>query len=331
MRFSKQQLLKMHEYLVFSRVMGEKIVEYIFSGKIAGAIHPSLGQEAVNAGILGALDMTNLMVHSTATHRQQAVLAKRIGLQKFCNELLTRQGGINDGISGEYHIVSLEDGMFPGTGVLGGAWPIAVGYAWGLKQEGKRNEVVMTPYGDGATSEGATYEAMNIASINKVPILFVIENNQVAMSTPLEKESPISDLSQRAAAAGMKGITVDGNDVEAVVAALLQGLELAANYEPNVVELKTFRWEGHFVGDDQRQYRDTSFRENLDAICPVKRFENKLMTLGYVDEEYIRRVREEQVEIITAAFEHAIASPIPTVEQVLAYDRLWSNNAGGAI
>lgn len=331
MDFTKEQRLKMHEYLVFSRVMGEKIKELIFSGKIAGAIHPSLGQEAINAGILAAIDITDLNVHTTATHRQQGVLAKRVGLQEFCNELLTKQGGINDGISGEYHIASLEDGMFPGTGVLGGAWPIAAGYAWGLKQQGRRNEVVLTPYGDGATSEGATYEAMNIAAIHKVPILFVIENNEIAMSTPIEKQSPIKNLADRAAAFGMKGITVDGNDVEAVVEALLNGLELARNNEPNVVELQTVRWEGHFIGDDQSQYRDTTFRERLDEICPIKRFERHLMALGYIDDEYIERVYAEQRELITEAFDHAIASPLPTPEQVLDYTRVWSNDAGGAI
>lgn len=331
MEFTKDQLLKMHEYLVFSRVMGEKIKELIFSGKIAGAIHPSLGQEAVNAGILSAIDITDLKVHSTATHRQQGVLAKRVGLQEFCNELLTKQGGINDGISGEYHIVSLEDGMFPGTGVLGGAWPIAVGYAWSLKQQGRSKEVVMTPYGDGATSEGATYEAMNIAAIHNVPILFVIENNEIAMSTPIEKQSPIKNLADRAASFGMKGITVDGNDVEAVVEALLNGLELARNNEPNVVELKTVRWEGHFIGDDQSQYRDISFRERLDEICPLNRFEKRLIDLGYIDENYIDMVHTEQRELITEAFENAIASPVPTPEQVLDYSRVWSNDAGGAI
>jgi len=331
MEFSKEQQLKMHDYLVFSRSLGEKIVEYIFSGKIAGAIHPSLGQEAVNAGIMAAVDFSDIKFHVSVTHRQQPVIAKKVGMEKFLGELLNRQNGLDGGTAGEYHVVSLKDGLYPGTGALGGAWAIATGYAWALKQQGKKNEVILVPYGDGATSEGPVYEAMNIAAINKVPILFLIENNGVAMSTPIEKESPVKNLSVRAAACGMKGITVDGNDVEAVTEAILHGLKLAALNEPNLVELKTWRWEGHYVGDDQSKYRDVSFRDNLDLIDPVKKYEKKLLKRCYVDEEYIKKVHNEKNKFMEDAFGKALTAEFPTRDQVLDYDKIYSNNAGGEI
>lgn len=330
MGFSKEELLKMHEYLVFSRKMGEKIIEYIFAGKIAGAIHPPLGQEAIAAGLIMAAENAGIKTHSVATHRNQAVMAKRAGLDRFLGELLCRQTGVCGGLAGEYHMCDFEVGLLPAQGALGGTWPYCVGYAWALKNDGK-DDVVIAIYGDGACSEGATFEAMNLAALFKVPVVFVIENNGIAMTTPLEKESPVENLAVRAQASGMKGITVDGNDVVAVTEALQEAIQLAKKGEPNVVELKTTRWEGHYVGDDQSVYRDLSFRENLDEICPVKNMETRLIELGYANEAYIQKVHEEQEKLMSDGFAKAYEAPIPTKEQVLDYNKIYSNEAGGEI
>jgi TPP-dependent pyruvate/acetoin dehydrogenase alpha subunit len=169
---------------------------------------------------------------------------------------------------------------------------------------------------------------MNIAALYKLPILFFIENNGIAMSTPVEKQSPLENLADRASAFNMKGVTVDGDDPVAVAEATLAGMELAANNEPNVVEVKTRRWEGHYVGDDQA-YRDTSFRKDLDAIDPVLHFKKKLIDMNILDEETAAEIREEKVRLVENVFDEELTLGFPTKEQILDYTRIYSNDAGG--
>ncbi|AWW28138.1 thiamine pyrophosphate-dependent dehydrogenase E1 component subunit alpha [Acetobacterium carbinolicum] len=330
MNFSNEELLDMYSDIVKSRVLGEKIVEYIYSGKIAGAIHPCLGQEAVSAGILTAFKKSDIITYGTETHRAQTVMAHRVGWKPFIAELLGRTGGCNDGISGEYHIHDLKNGQLPAAGALGGTWAEIAGFAWALKNDGKKRQIGFAPYGDGAISQGATYEAMNIAALFKLPILFFIENNGIAMSTPVESQSPLENLADRAAAFNMKGVTVDGDDPVAVAEAVLNGMELAANNEPNVVEVKTMRWEGHYVGDAQK-YRDLSYKKDLDSICPVVRFEKRLKELGILDDEIIKAVKEAQTKEIVEGFDEGLSQSCVTKEQVLDYKRVYSNNAGGEL
>ncbi|MDR0377326.1 MAG: thiamine pyrophosphate-dependent dehydrogenase E1 component subunit alpha [Spirochaetaceae bacterium] len=329
--FTKEELLDMYDEIVKARVIGEKIVAYIYSGRIAGAIHPCLGQEAVSAGLVSAFKKSDIKNYGTATHRMQSVMAYRMGLKPFISELLLRRGGINGGVSGEYHVTAIDKTMIPGTGALGGAWGIIAGFAWGLKRDGRKREIGFAPYGDGALSSGATYEAMNFAALFKLPVLFFIENNGIAMTTPVEKQSPLENLADRASAFNMKGVTVDGNDPVAVAAAVLEGMELAANNEPNVVEAKCMRWEGHYVGDDQSMYRDVSFRNNLDAIDPVLSFQKKLVEMKYLDDAAIKKVRDAKVAEISEAFEEGLSQGVATREEVLDYNRIYSNDAGGEL
>lgn len=331
MSFSKEEMLEMYSEVVRSRVLGEKVVEYIKSGKIAGSIHPCLGQEAVTGGIISAMKISGYDVYCTGTHRGQTLMAYKVGFSPFIGELLGRTSGANAGVSGEYHLTSIENGLIPATGALGGTWGILDGVAWAVKDQGLENTVVLAPYGDGAASEGATFEAMNIAAIMKLPILFFIENNGVAMTTPVSKQWPTENLSDRAKGFGMYGVTVDGNDVEAVTQAVLEGFRRAANNEPSLVEVKTCRWEGHYIGDNQAAYRDTSFLNDKDKIDPVLIHEAKLRKLGYADEEYMAKVRAEMTKQIEDAFDYNLTQGYPTSETVLDYNRLYSNDAGGEI
>jgi pyruvate dehydrogenase E1 component alpha subunit len=329
MNFSNEQLLETYEYLRYARAFGERIIYFIKTGKIAGAIHSPLGQEGIQAGVIMATKYSPHKTHCVGTHRDQPLVSKRLGLQPFIDELLCRQTGVCGGLAGEYHLMCLEKGVLPAQGILGGAWAWCAGYAWSLKAKGKK-EVVIAIYGDGGTSEGVTYEAMNIASIMRLPMVFFVENNGFAMATSLERESPVEDLSLRAQGSGMRGVTVDGNDPIAVAEALIEAIDLASKGEPNMLEVKTVRWEGHFVGDMQ-PYRDPKYREKLPEICPILRFEKKLKELGLIDDEYIKKVTAEQDKIIVDAFEAGFVQPIPTAEQVLNYNAIYSNDAGGAL
>ncbi|NLW79033.1 MAG: thiamine pyrophosphate-dependent dehydrogenase E1 component subunit alpha [Ruminococcaceae bacterium] len=328
MKFTKDQMLKLYEELVHVRTMNNKIVEFIFSGRIAGAIHPSLGQEAIVAGLLYAYENHHQTVYRSFTHRQQAIMARSAGIDGFLAELMNRATGTLGGIAGEYHLVKIDKLMLPLSGVLGVTPPTATGFAWSLKLDGRKDAVVCCPFGDGMMSEGYVYEAMNIASIHKVPILFVIENNGMAMTTPLEWESPIEDLYLRGISAGMKGASVDGNDIEATVEALMEGLDQAGKCNPNVIELKTVRWEGHFVGDKQEVYRDLSFRDNLDKLDPVLRYEKVLLERGVANEDHFAKVKADQEKIMAEAFEKAASAPFPKKEDFLNPNIVYTNTDG---
>jgi pyruvate dehydrogenase E1 component alpha subunit len=148
------------------------------------------------------------------------------------------------------------------------------------------------------------------------------------MSTPVSKQSPLENLADRAAAFKMKGVTVDGNDIIAVAEAVLEGMKKAANNEPNVVEIKVTRWEGHYVGDKDEIYRDVNFRKNLADIDPVLKLKKKLESMGYMDDALADKIRAEVTAEIEEAFDYGIAQPIPTREQVLDANRMYANPKG---
>ncbi|MBO5521129.1 MAG: thiamine pyrophosphate-dependent dehydrogenase E1 component subunit alpha [Eubacterium sp.] len=332
MNFSNDQKIEIYRDLVESRLLGEKIVEYIFSGKIAGAIHPPLGQETVCAAINNSDKISDIKTYMHPTHRMQCAQAYRVGFQPFISELLGKQGGTCGGIAGEYHLTGIEYGLLPATGGLGAAWGSDIGFAWALKHSGKKREVVIAPYGDGAVSQGVTYEAMNIAKLYNLPVVFLIENNGIAMSTPLSKQSPIENLADRGEAFAMKHVTVDGNDVLALTEALLNGMELAANFEPNIIEAKNLvRWQGHYVGDRQEAYRDLTFLKDLDSIDPVLKFEKQLREEGILDDAKVEEIKKDKIDMIVAAFDVAISQEPPTKEQVLDITRLFANPEGGEL
>lgn len=330
MQFTKEQTLKMYENLVFGRKMGEKIVEYILGGRINGAIHPSLGQEAISAGILAAKDMSLHDIYTHCTHRQQPLIAKNIGLDPFLGELMNKKTGLMQGTSGEYHLVSLENKHLPMCGLLGAGVMSSTGYAWALKLK-QDDAVVICSMGDGAMSEGSTYESINIASIHKLPIVYLIENNNVAMSTDNSEQAPHEDLYLRAHGYNMPGMKVDGNDVEAVAKALLSAVEMAAAGQPVIIEAKTHRWQGHYVGDMQERYRSIAFLENKDVIDPVKLYEKVLLNRNAAEASWFEKIHVEQETLLKEGFERAVAAEHPLKEECINYNNLYSNDAGGAL
>lgn len=329
MSVSKEQMLEMYEYINYARAMGERIEYFIKAGKILGAIHSPKGQEGLQAGLIMALEdgrKNGIKINTNPHTRDQSLISKLIGLQNYADEMMCRTSGINGGTSGEYHMTSIKDGLLPAQGILGPVWPQNVGYAWAMKDMGRTNEVVWGIYGDGATSQGVTFEAMNIAALYKVPMVFIIVNNGWAMSNPVDKEAPVQDLSLRAQGCGMRGVTIDGNDPVAVFETMQEANKLAMAGEPNLVEFKVTRWSGHFIGDNQEVYRDTSFLKHLDDIDPVLNYHKKLLSMGLVADEDLKRVHDEQDNIILSAYEAAFAKPSPTVAEITDPNKVY----GGA-
>lgn len=329
MNLSKEQLLELYEYIHYARCMGDRLEYFIKSGKILGAIHLPKGQEGLQAGLImtwADAKRNGIKVTTNPHTRDQPLISKIIGLQDYADEMLCKKTGVNGGTSGEYHMNDFERGMLPAQGVLGPVVGQNVGYAWALKDKGINNEVVWAIFGDGLSSRGDVFEAMNIAALFKTPIVFVITNNGWAMANPVDKESPVQDLSLRAQGCGMRGVTVDGNDPVAVFETMKEANRLAMAGEPNVVEFKVTRWGGHFLGDNQEVYRDMSFLKDLDSIDPVLNFHKTLLAQGVVTEEDFQRVHDEQDAAILNAYEEGLKKEGPSYESITDPNKVY----GGA-
>jgi len=213
------------------------------------------------------------------------------------------------------HIAVVEGGNLGANGVVGGGIPIAVGVGLSLKMQ-KHAQVIACFFGDGAANLGPFHEALNMAAIWTLPVVFICENNQYAMSFPVKKAFAIERISDRAAAYGMPGVTVDGNDLVAVYEAVSQAVTRArAGEGPSLIESVTYRWRGHSKSDANR-YRT---REEIDAWrqkCPINRFRALLIEEGVLSEEEADQIEQEAYAAIDAAVAFADASPEPALETI---------------
>ncbi len=323
MSYSNQELLKMYEQMQFSRLFEEKLIALINEGGLPGFYHLAIGQEAVQVGAVSAMSKEDYFL---ATHRSHPALVNLLDTNKFICELLGRYEGYNQG-KGWEHISSKKEKVLPASGDLGVGVPLAVGFAWALKAQ-KKEGVVICLCGDGATSEGNVHEGMNMAALFKVPIVFLIENNQWAISTPYAKQTAAKNLSTRAASYGMTGVTIDGNDVEKVRETVEEAINKARKGEPSVIEAVTYRWKGHFEGEPGL-YRNPQEVEEAMKNCPVKKLKEKLMAQGTLTVDMVEKIDQDIVARIKAAFDYAAKSPLPTEEQTVDYKMVYATYLGG--
>lgn len=326
MKYSKEQLVKMYEQLQLSRIFEEKLIELVAEGSLPGFYHLAIGQEAVQIGAVSAMDDDDYLV---PTHRSHPAVVNRLELDKFFCELLGHYDGYNQG-KGWEHVSSVERKVLPASGDLGVGAPLAVGYAWALKMD-KKDSVVVCLCGDGASSEGNVHEAMNIAALFKLPIVFLIENNKWAISTPFSKQTAVDKLSKRAAGYGMKGVTIDGNDVLTVRATMDEAIAKARKGEPSVVEAVTYRWKGHFEGDPAT-YRNADDQKEVEEAmknCPIKKFKAMLLQENVMTPEDMEAVDKNILQKIEDAIVEARKSPLPTEKQTVDYDAVYATNLGG--
>lgn len=323
MNYSKDELLKFYEQLVLGRKYEEKIITFLGKGKLQGFFHLGIGQEAAQVGVINALGPNDYLV---PTHRFHPGLVNKLDIKKLTAELFGKSSGYNRGKAFTFHISSKAEKLLPVNGMLGAGIPEAVGYAWALKQD-KQDSVVVCVLGDGTASEGNVHEGMNIAALLGVPIVFYIENNGWAISCPVEEQTKVKNLSVRAAAYGMPGETIDGNDVIQVKETLEKAITKAKNGEPNVVEAKTYRWRGHFEGDPGF-YRDPQKHEAaLEDDC-IKRMEKLLIEQG-VTNQVFEEIADKVQLLIDDAFEYAENEPLPTPEDILDLNQVYATNPGG--
>ena len=306
----KRELL--HQMYII-RAFEEKAEQLYTLGKIHGTMHLSIGMEASAVGAIAALRPDDLIL---STHRGHGhCIAKGADLNRMVAEFMGKEAGYCRGRGGSMHIADVEGGNLGANGVVGGGIPIAVGVGLSLKMQ-KRDQIILCFFGDGAANLGPFHEALNMAAIWKLPVVYVCENNQYAMSFSVKKAFAIEHISDRAAAYGMPGTTVDGNDVLAVYQAVSQAVEQArAGAGHSLIENVTYRWRGHSKSDANR-YRTREEIESWKQKCPIKRFRARLVKEKVLTEEDADQIEQEAYAAIDAAVAFAEASPEPTLETI---------------
>jgi pyruvate dehydrogenase E1 component alpha subunit len=303
------------------RAFEEKAEDLYAQGKVHGTMHLSIGEEGSAVGSIAALRPDDLIL---STHRGHGhCIAKGASnaedllevLEPMMAEFLGKETGYCRGRGGSMHIADVESGNLGANGVVGGGIGTAMGVGLGLKMQG-REQVILCFFGDGAANLGVFHEALNMASIWELPVVYVCENNQYAMSFSVEDAFPIARISDRAGCYGMPGETVDGNDLVAVYEAVSEAVERArSGGGPSLIENVTYRWCGHSKSDVNR-YRSEEEIEAWKERCPIKRFRQRLIEEGVLTEEGAERIEREAYATIDEAVAFAEASPEPDVATI---------------
>ncbi len=282
-------------------------------GLIHGTMHLSIGQEASAVGI--CLPLTDAD-YITSTHRGHGhCIGKGAEVRRMFAEFFGKETGYCRGRGGSMHIADPARGNLGANGIVGGGIPIAVGAALSARRRGT-GAVVVSFFGDGANNEGAFHEALNMASVWRLPVVFVCENNQYGMSTSTERSTAVKDIAERAAAYAMPGVIVDGNRLADVAAASFAAVERARRGEgPTLIESKTYRIRGHSRSDRNR-YRTRDEIESWQRRDPIVLFETELQGFGLIGQDEIAAVRAEVDAEIAEAIEYARASPAPSLDDV---------------
>jgi pyruvate dehydrogenase E1 component alpha subunit len=285
----------------------EEAVDDLFArGLMHGTMHLSIGQEGSATGACLSLRTDDAI---TSTHRGHGhCIAKGADLERMMAELLGKETGYCRGRGGSMHIADTATGNLGANGIVAGGIPIATGAALAYQMQGL-DRVVVSFFGDGATNEGAFHEALNLAAIWKLPVVFVCENNKYGMSFSTEFSVAVDHIAERAAAYGMPGVTVDGNDVEAVDAAVAEAVARARNDDgPSLVEAETYRWKGHSKSD-KNLYRTREEIAEWRERDPIGRFETTVVARGVLSPDDVQRIRDEATQAVRDAVVAANGAP----------------------
>ena len=292
----------------------ERAEELYLGGELPGFIHLSIGQEACAAGACAALRTDDYI---TSTHRGHGhSVAKGAPIDRMMAELYAKVTGSCKGKGGSMHIADFSVGMLGANGVVGGGANLAVGATIAARLRGT-DQVALCFFGDGASNRGPVHEAMNLAAVWNLPVIFFCENNQWASTTSVASVMKIEDIADRAAGYGMPGVIVDGNDVLAVYTAVSEYVARArAGGGPVLIEAKTYRMRGHFVGDPQ-VYRSQDEVQAQRANDPIQRHEQRLLTDGILNDETLARLKADIEDELAVAVEFGRTSPLPAPEDAL--------------
>ena len=308
-------IVAMYERMLIIRQFEERAVALFERGQIRGNVHPCIGQEAVSVGVCANLRRDDYM---TSTHRGHGdCLAKGADPKRMMAELLGRATGYCKGKGGSMHIADFDGGNLGANGIVGGGFPIATGAGIGIQNRGT-DQVVVCFFGDGAANQGTFHESLNLAALWKLPVLYVCENNQYALSTPLQESVGLPELSERARGYGIPGVRVDGNDVLAVHAAAGEAVRRArAGEGPTLLDCLTYRFFGHFTGDKGHgiTYRTKQEMDEWRTRCPIAQFRRRLLDGALATDEQLTTIEAHVETLIAAAAQYGLDSPWPSPDE----------------
>jgi len=312
----KGTLISMLRKMYEIRLAEEALYHAFLSEPMPGTIHQSIGEEAVAVGVCHALRSDDYV---TSTHRGHAhAIAKGATLRSFFAEMYAKSTGMSGGMGGSMHLFDKEHGFLGSIGIVGAGLPIANGAALAAQLEGK-GQVAVGFFGDGASNQGAVHEAMNLAAVWKLPVLFVCENNLYAVSTPVQRSMAVAQVADRAAAYGMPGVTVDGMDVLAVYAQAGKLVQRARQGDgPSLLECMTYRFKGH-SRFEPANYRPSGELEEWMAKDPIPSLRRLLVDRGMVSESELDALKAEVEAAVEDAVAFAKASPDVEPEQVAGF------------
>ena len=316
MALESQQLLEMYRRMVTIREFDRQAVEEFHQGNIPGVVHAYIGEEAVAVGVCSALRREDRI---TSTHRGHGhTIAKGADVKLMMAELFGRSNGYCHGKGGSMHIADFSVGMLGANGIVGAGLPIATGAALAAQMEGG-DRVAVCFFGDGASNEGAFHGSLNLASIWKLPVIYVCENNGWAVSVPASYGLSVEDVAVRAAAYNLPGVTVDGTDVLAVYEAIRLAVERArAGDGATLVECKTHRWRIHSEqrGNPQDP-RPEAARDAGPQKDPIVSFSARLVEQGEATSDSLKQIDQEVESQVAEAVAFAKDSPLPKPEDAL--------------
>ena len=312
-KINRDSLLWMYQTMVTIRRFEEQSKREADAGKLRG-MHSSVGQEAVPTGICAHLDEKDYVLGTHRSHHH--CIAKGLDLDQMMAELLGKSTGTGKGKGGTMHIADIERGMLGANGVVGSNIPVATGVALTAKVKGT-NQVSVVFFGDGASSQGVLHESMNLASIWKLPVIFVCENNRYAESTPFEYSVAGGSVSSRADGYGMPGVTVDGQSVLDIYEVGKEAVSRArSGGGPTLIEAQTYRYMGHFGADNPLGYRseeEQKFYMDRDCIVQARAY---ILDGSYANEEELDAIDSDCLEAVSKATKYANDSPFPDPDEL---------------
>jgi pyruvate dehydrogenase E1 component alpha subunit len=314
------KLLDLYTRMLRIRRFEEKVGELFAQGQLPGFVHLYIGEEAVAAGVCAALRKDDYIV---STHRGHGhVLAKGGDMKRMMAELFGKRTGYCKGKGGSMHIADFSIGILGACGIVGGGIPVAVGAGLSTKTRGT-DQVAVTFFGDGAANEGSFHESLNLASVLRLPVIFVCENNQYGEFTPATKAMNIKDVAVRAQSYGIPGVTVDGTDAVAVYKAAQTAVLRARRGEgPTLLEAKTHRRRGHAEGEEAflggQQYMLAEEREAMQRNDPLLKLHKHLTETSLVAIEFLETLDQDIRREVLDAVAFARASEDPDEAILLA-------------
>src|SRR5258706_4060831 len=309
-----ESLKKFYSDMLLIRRFEEKAGQLYGMGLIGGFCHLYIGQEAVVVGMASNVGPKDEVVTAYRDHGH--MLACGMDPKGVMSELTGRGNGYSKGKGGSMHMFSPEKRFYGGHGIVGAQVPIGTGIAFSNRYRGD-GAVCITYFGDGAANQGQVFEAFNMAELWKLPVVYVIENNQYAMGTSVERSSAEAHLYKRGTSFNIPGEEVDGMDVEAVAAAGRKAVDWCrAGKGPIILEMKTYRYRGHSMSDPAKYRSKEELTEMREKRDPIENFGRKLIERGLVNEQDLKQMDAEVKRVVIEAAQFATESPEPALSEL---------------